>query len=194
MSKLRLNGSTSGYIELEAPAVADNGVLTLPTGAAGFGKMLQVVHDDKTGPQTSSLAAGATIEVNGLTASITPSSVDSKILVLVQMSISSGDANADETIGVILKRNGTGIGLGNAVGSRTPLTSATVGSTTQGMSYVGVNYLDSPNSISAVTYTVDMYNGSSGTRTLKVNNTENGTDAVYNGRPSSNIILMEIKA
>lgn len=194
MSKIRLYGATSGYVDLAAPAVADDATLTLPTGAAGFGKVLQVVQDDKVGGQTSSLAAGATTQVTGLTASITPSSVDSKILVLVQMSISSGDANADETIGVILKRNGTGIGLGNASGSRTALTSATVGSTTHGMSYVGVNYLDSPNSTSAVTYTVDMYNGSSGTRTLKVNTTENTTDAVYNGRPSSNIILMEIGA
>lgn len=33
MSKIRLYGSTSGYVDLAAPDVADDATLTLPTGA-----------------------------------------------------------------------------------------------------------------------------------------------------------------
>jgi hypothetical protein len=36
MSKIRLYGATSGYVDLAAPAVADDATLTLPTGAAAI--------------------------------------------------------------------------------------------------------------------------------------------------------------
>ena len=42
---LRLNGSTSGYTEIDAPAVAGNNTITLPTGA---GSAYQVVRNGAT--------------------------------------------------------------------------------------------------------------------------------------------------
>jgi hypothetical protein len=41
MSPLRLNGSTSGNVSLDAPAVAGNNTLTLPTGNGSAGQFLQ---------------------------------------------------------------------------------------------------------------------------------------------------------
>jgi len=41
MSKLRLTGSTSGFTELTAPAVAGSNTLTLPTGNGTAGQFLQ---------------------------------------------------------------------------------------------------------------------------------------------------------
>ena len=38
---LRLNGSTSGYTEIDAPAVAGNNTLTLPTGNGIIGQVLR---------------------------------------------------------------------------------------------------------------------------------------------------------
>jgi hypothetical protein len=38
---LRLNGSTSGYTELDAPAVAGSNTLVLPTGNGASGQMLR---------------------------------------------------------------------------------------------------------------------------------------------------------
>lgn len=37
---LRLNGSTSGYVEVDAPAVSDNSLVTLPTGGGTLGRMV----------------------------------------------------------------------------------------------------------------------------------------------------------
>jgi len=37
---LRLNGSTSGYIEIDAPAVSDNSTIVLPTGGGPLSKMV----------------------------------------------------------------------------------------------------------------------------------------------------------
>jgi hypothetical protein len=38
---LRLNGSTSGYTEIDAPAVAGSNTLLLPTGNGSSGQMLR---------------------------------------------------------------------------------------------------------------------------------------------------------
>jgi hypothetical protein len=38
---LRLNGQTSGYVELEAPATAGSNTLTLPNGGGSSGQYLQ---------------------------------------------------------------------------------------------------------------------------------------------------------
>jgi len=56
LSPVRLNGSTSGYSELSAPAVAGNNTITLPTGAGSANQLL------KNGATAGSLAFGTTTE------------------------------------------------------------------------------------------------------------------------------------
>jgi hypothetical protein len=53
---LRLNGSTSGYTELDAPAVAGSNTITLPTGAGSANQLL------KNGSTAGSLAFGTATE------------------------------------------------------------------------------------------------------------------------------------
>jgi hypothetical protein len=53
---LRLNGSTSGYTELDAPAVAGSNTITLPTGAGSANQFL------KNGATAGSLAFGTATE------------------------------------------------------------------------------------------------------------------------------------
>ena len=53
---VRLNGSTSGYSELSAPAVAGNITLTLPTGTGSANQFL------KNGATAGALAFGTTTE------------------------------------------------------------------------------------------------------------------------------------
>jgi len=53
---LRLNGSTSGYTEIDAPAVAGSNTLTLPTGAGSANQLL------KNGSTAGSLAFGTATE------------------------------------------------------------------------------------------------------------------------------------
>lgn len=84
MSPLRLNGSTSGYSQLDAPAVAGDQTFTLP-GTGGVidrlnraGNVLQVVSNTY-GTQVSTTST--TYVDTGLSASITPSSSSSKIII-----------------------------------------------------------------------------------------------------------------
>jgi hypothetical protein len=87
MGNIRLYGSTSGYTELAPPAVAPDGVLSLPSGVgtlltAEGGKVLQVVSGSSS---TQLETTSATYVDSGLTATITPTSASSKILVMVSM-------------------------------------------------------------------------------------------------------------
>ena len=56
MSPVRLNGSTSGYSELSAPAVAGNNSIALPTGNGSANQFL------KNGATAGALAFGTTTE------------------------------------------------------------------------------------------------------------------------------------
>ena len=96
MGNVRLYGATSGYTELAPPAVAPDGVVSLPSGTGtlvttadvaalvGAGKILQVVAA-ATGAQVT--IASATITSSGVTATITPSSTSSKILVMASFNV-----------------------------------------------------------------------------------------------------------
>ena len=107
MSPLRLNGSTSGYSQLDAPAIAGDQTFTLP-GTGGTidrlnraGNILQVVSASYS---TTVTTTALTFVDTGLTATITPSSATSKILVLVSqwftISASPGAANNTEVAAV----------------------------------------------------------------------------------------------
>ena len=83
MSKIRLYGDTSGYVELAAPDVSDDATLTLPTGAAGFlpgnaGIGSNVVLSTRT----TDFSTTSTSPQSVLTASITLSSASNRVLVM----------------------------------------------------------------------------------------------------------------
>lgn len=59
MSKLRLTGSTSGYVELSAPATAGDNTFVLPTGDGTSGQLLQT--DGSGNLSFTTVSGGATI-------------------------------------------------------------------------------------------------------------------------------------
>ena len=95
---VKLVGSTSGSVSLQAPASTTGGahrVLTLPdadgTVAVGdTGKILQVKSTTKTDVFSATITAGdnQTGDITGLTVSITPSNASNKILLMPSVSCS----------------------------------------------------------------------------------------------------------
>jgi len=85
MGNVRLYGSTSGYTELAPPAVAPDGVLSLPSGVgtlltAEGGKVLQVVRaSDATQRSTTSASF---VDVTGMSITITPQKPTSVVLII----------------------------------------------------------------------------------------------------------------
>jgi hypothetical protein len=85
MGNVRLYGSTSGYTELAPPAIAPDGVLSLPSGTgtlltAEGGKVLQIVR--ATDSTTRSTTSTSFTDVTGMSVTITPTKNTSVILVL----------------------------------------------------------------------------------------------------------------
>lgn len=155
-----------------------------------LGKILQVVTVNKN--DTFSLATQTWTDITGFSATITPSSASSKILILASVAIgASGDFAY-----VRLVRGATVIDVGNAASLRVQVTAA-LGSypnSTPGyqLDQVPVTFVDSPATTSAVTYKFQMRSGAS-TATVYINRTAEDRDtANYEWRTPSNIILAEI--
>ena len=205
---LRLNGQTSGYVELEAPATAGSNTLTLPDGGGSSGqylqtngsgglswagvttgKILQVVTTDYTG-QFSTSTANNFEQITGLNSSITLASSSSKVLIMLTIGqASSGDGTSGS---FAVTRSGTRILLGAAAGTRGRTSIKFYmhsSSHSYGFSFIGV---DSPGASGSYTYGAQA-SAQNGT-TLYVNRTLINTDNTdsYEHRAASHLTLMEI--
>jgi hypothetical protein len=136
---LRLNGSSSGYVELEVPADAGSHTLTLPDGGGTSGQYLQTNGSGTLSWQTvstSNLTRGTAVSATGTEVDFTslPTGIRKITLVLDQVSI-----NATNNVFVRLSTSGTFATTGyesQAMRIQDASTSASVTDTTQ---YVIIN-------------------------------------------------------
>ena len=156
------------------------------------GGILQVVSTTKTDTFTMSSTTFTTL--TGLTATITPRSTSSKILVMVN---TNGSASASITTNMLyrLMRDSTELAIGDASGSKTRVTFGgnslvQAGGNTNTMRSVSMSALDSPSTTSSVTYSVDIA-GTQATA-IYVNRAWDEADASSYVRGASTITLMEI--
>lgn len=163
--------------------------ISVPTGTKLYapGGIVQVLQTVKT--DVFSTTSTSFVDVTGLSVVITPTSLNSKILIIADVKGQSGD-NATSR----LMRDSTPIYVGTASGSRT----VSSGNDFYGAGSPGgvggsrtITYLDSPSTLSAVTYKVQVWCRSS-SYTLYVNTTYNDTDASYTMRGASSITVLEI--
>jgi hypothetical protein len=149
------------------------------------GAVLQVVSTTKT--DTFSSTSTTFVDVTSLTATITPSSTSSKIYAVLSIGSIDGDSARHHRFRVL--RDLTPVGVGNADGSRLQ-TGITVHNPDANRPLSGAwNFLDSPNSTSALVYKVQ-YTVHAGTGFL--NRTSTDTNNTEYGRSVSSITLMEI--
>lgn len=143
---------------------------------AGGGKVLQVVNAGTTSIGTNTTS---TYIDTGLTATITPSSTSSKILVIVhQNGCLKESTNANNRIGIKLLRGTTVIETIGELFLFTGTALELYGST------ISTTYLDSPNTTSATTYKTQFAN---------TNNTAQ-VQVQANAQHRSTITLLEIGA
>ena len=158
------------------------------------GGILQVVSTTKTDTYSESLTTGVLSSnlVTGLTASITPRSTSSKILVTVSVPLANSSYYGYGSY--VMRRDGTAIGVPDAAGSRTQLT-AQGGSLSQNSvdtATLSQSFLDSPGTTSSITYGISLHNPSSGTATVYANRSFSDQDNSRFARPISTITLMEV--
>ena len=194
MSSVVLAGSSSGTITVAAPAVAGTNTLTLPASSgtlattATAGKVLQVVQTVFTGTQTVATASnGAYTDITNLSASITPSSTDSKVLILLNVTAMH---QSDQIFNLKLSGGNSATFIGNSASSRTRA-AAFITSQFYSAQTASVQYLDSPSTTSAITYTPQM--GCNVISNISINyNIISDADVDYITRGASSMILMEV--
>lgn len=172
--------------------------------ALGAGTVLQVVHGTLSTTFVGTSIAdngGYFIDVSNLSATITPKAASSKILITLSMYIGTTTASSGYQHSYRLKKIVGGVSsfpvLGDAVGGR-PRTTGRInlyGMNTHTMAFMGGTHQDSPNTLSAVTYQVQL-GGYSSSPIVYVNRSE-GSQVLandYDTIPVSTITLMEIAA
>ena len=202
---VKLVGSSSGSVSLQAPASTSGGanrVLTLPdinstvdtTGRAG--NILQVKNSIKT--DTASSSGDTFVDISGLSISITPSSSSNKILFRGYVAMGT-QLNGQGTLKIF--RDSTEIGKSTASGTASYNSTGAFkvlnagSTTTTGRSQiwqVQFEVLDSPATTSATTYKVQFAELHIGA-TIYVNRPYNAPDADHHGVISS-VTAMEVAA
>lgn len=179
--KIQGNASGTGILTIAAPNTNSDQTLTLPDatgtialqGGAGVGKVLQVVQGSL---QTLASSTSATYASTGLTASITPTSASSKVLVLITAWCRK---EGSTWLGLRLYRNGSSVTTFAAGLLYTASTATNDGAGS-------FNYLDSPATTSSTTYALYFAN-TPAVGTVKIN-------ADGSGNSYSTITLLEIAA
>jgi hypothetical protein len=166
------------------------GTTTLPTGS-----VLQVVSATLKSAVAISSNETNTYVASGLTATITPSSTSSKILVSVNMFYGFGPSGTmhfrlargtDSTI--CIGDTGLSNQLRDTAAVRTNGTPYVLE-----MNSIPMQHLDSPSTTSATTYSVMITMGASYNTNMYVNRTHSADNGNYNPRGTSTITLTEIQ-
>lgn len=206
---LRLNGSTSGYTEIDAPAVAGSNTLVLPTGNgssgqflqtngsgtlswAGGGKILQVVRAETTANTSGNtvIPRDNTIPQNTegfevLTCSITPISASSKLYIV--STIYAGEtSNTTNDLCIALFRDTTANAFAACYSSIIDANAHETGAPMYISAYI--------NSTSTSSTTIKTRIGPSATGTIYINiaTGSNKTYPVLGGVYASSITIMEV--
>jgi hypothetical protein len=167
-------GSTGQVLTVAA------GIPSWATPAGGGGKVLQVVQQSST---TATTIATTTYTDTTLTATITPSSASSKVLVLVNQQLRFSRSSNDQGVGLRIVRGATTVfNSADSAFNYVGITGATA------IFYHGVQaltYLDSPATTSSTTYKMQG----------NINDTSSSGSSIFQqGSNPSTITLLEIGA
>ena len=176
--------------------VASGSTLDLSAGAVlPAGSILQVVSTTKTDSFSASLATEAETAITGLTATITPSSTSSKILIFA--SITTTGSSGSNSTSCTLFRDATAIGLADAASNRQRTGGGSTGAAAGGefsesINSISLSFQDAPASSSSITYSVKIRHARSATQTVYVNRSISDPDNATQSRGVSTITVMEV--
>ena len=164
------DGSSQQWVEFGAPP-------------SGIGKILQVVSTTKT--DTFTTTSSSYVDITGLSVTITPSATSSKVFLIATFGAIDGAGQNH----IQFERNGTPIGNGAAAGSRTTAAIAVTEGTTNYPDSAAWTYLDSPASVSALTYQAQAKRTGG---TLCINRLGTDADSADYARTSSTLTAVEV--
>jgi hypothetical protein len=153
----------------------------------GAFRILQVLSTVKT--DTFSMTSTTFADVTGLSVSITPQSTSSKIFVMASIS-GTGQLASTNFFGRLM-RDSTAINIGDAAGSRI---AATIYARDQeAQSTMPIMFLDSPASVSALSYKLQIRSQNAGAA-VYINRSTADPNADTSARTVSSITVFEVSA
>lgn len=205
---VKLNSSGGGSVTIDVPSTASGYTLIAPAVSANLltsssqsipkvalptGSILQVIQVVSTTTASYSNASTWNNMNSFLEASITPLSSSNKIFI----SMTLGKVHNINGVSLRLSRNSSALFYGDSVGSRIQIQTASVSGfngDTNHSDGVVMQYIDSPNTTSSITYSFQAYSESSSATVFNRSLTDNDSNLQYHGRAASTLILMEISA
>jgi hypothetical protein len=169
--------------------------------ATGFGKLGQIVTDNFTGTEsTTVLASAGNFTDSSLSASITPTATSSKILVLASVNTGASSNGDGAHIGrfrqAISGGSTTSVFVGASAGSRIQTSSGRGNAIFDNATNVLLtfNFLLTPSTTSAVTITYQFAARGGGSGTAYINVTGNDSNVNENQAVPSALTLIEVLA
>ena len=203
MSKVRLYGDTSGFVDLKAPDVASNVTITLPNTTGPFatetyvnaavalaGRLVAAKHVLKTNTFSASVAAGGATAVTGLSISHAAADAANTIYLIAQLNGTHSDANK---VAGRIAADGVGLAIGDGDGgNRTRAGSSNSGVDEYDSQSIILMATHSPGSTASVTYDVRVTPVRGGTTTCYVNRARTDINVNYVARTASALFLFEV--
>ena len=152
------------------------------------GSVIQVVSNHVTSQHSTSTTGEE--DITDMNVTITPSSTSSKILILVQMIVGSGQDTGNH---YTLIRGSTAIGVGSTDGSRTQVSFGFDGgnSDSNRATTLSFHHLDSPSTTSATTYKITTFKFSTNT-TFRLNRVQSAAGSDFDDNFASHMTAIEI--
>ena len=197
---LKLNGSSSGYTAIDAPASGGNRAITFPDAAgvvaltSTAGKVLDVKQTVYSGQTTESLSQGS-FGVARCSISHAAASSSNKLLLEGIMHLSLHSGNQRMGLGLYVGGSIYAAATGDASGNKTRLTACSWATdSAYGVVPVTFKYLLSSPSTSSTDYDIRPWQGDNGTKTIYINYEKDSTDHNYHQVCISTLTLTEISA
>ena len=189
MSRLVTNAIRSTAASSDAMTIDSAGKPSFPNG--GVGKILQVKQTVKTDSASSTADSFTNI---GPTVAITPSSNSNKVL--VRFTFVGFGSNDNWSHYFRLARGGTGIGVATDGSNRTLAGTVidTYGGGSLSFIQTSFEFLDSPSTTSATTYSIQHKRADSGAGTFYMGRNDNDSDNANLARFPSIITALEVAA
>ena len=147
MSKTTIPAGGLASASVPTAKIADSAVTAAKAGFSA-GKVAQVVQAICSGGDSSTNSS--TLQSSNVAVTITPSASDSKVLVMMNFGGSSG-ADQNKTLGLRMFRGSTALGNNTQIGN---YNATSAGQRSHNMS---IQFLDSPSTTSATTYTLKFH-------------------------------------
>ena len=199
MSRIIVDSIRNSSASSDGITLASDGSVTLPGNATcsgtatgfGGGKILQVVQTHYSDRISNSTASAGEWAPSQLNTAITPSATSSKVLITAKVAV--GHEIAGRLIFMSCYRGTTQIAEGDASGDNTiSMSSGVLIEHANVVTDLFFQFLDTPNTTSATTYSFRFKHSQTATSVLYINRGHTLQNRAQDAYLSSNVILQEV--